>query len=458
MRKHTLCIVALLTVAAGGQHRTTPVREPLRLDDGTPIVAAYFFTHWWEPWKSDDDAILKDLAALRDMGVNTLLLDHEASQACDGDFKYLDRDHRLAKQAGMRILPWLSLKTWSDMTNKDRRGWSHERYGAAVDVTDSGFLPYGTGTLAFGVNYAKDYLARYREDGALLHVERDGERRPVVALAVEAAWQLSSSLDVETRLHFCRWLRAKYTSIDKLNAAWQTDFSDFYDVDPSDSGVFDYEAAYETRDVSPPVLDHVAFRAGIVSDALALQRSMLRQAQPNLLIAAEIPYHFGDEHPHAWRYTLNCASVSRMVDYADIVFLRSSGVLSPNARKAVGDYIDRTGKKVVMTYRISPMQGPGDPAVADGEAAALWAREAAAYSNGLGYYSWNEMVDVHIAMHTHESVPEDTFVHISAAEFERLCARVAAINQEYLGIYKSRLQEVAVPPSPIQDQGLRVLD
>ena len=97
------------TLAAEGQ------RGPLRLPDGQPFVGVYFFPHWWQPWKGDDKAIVNDLRRLRTMGVNTVLLDHEWSQALDRKWHWLDRSHRLAKETGMVIVPWLSLKSWSDV-------------------------------------------------------------------------------------------------------------------------------------------------------------------------------------------------------------------------------------------------------------------------------------------------------------------------------------------------------
>jgi len=414
------------------------VREPLRLANGEPIVAIYFFPHWWEPWKSDDEAVLTDLNRLREMGVNTILVDHEASQALDGDFKYLDRGHRLAKQAGMQIVPWLSLKTWSDMITEGRRDWSRERYGAAVDVTEHGYLPYGPGTIEFGIQYATDYLERYEQDGALLHVRRDGNVCPVVALTVEASWRAQQSLDPETRSRFQAWVKDKYQGIEQLNAAWSTEFDHFAGIDPADETTFDYAAASDgnTRKLSPPIADHIDFRAEIVSDALARQRARLRVRFPNLLVMAEIPYHFADEHPHAWGYTVVHASTTQMAEYADIILLRSSGVLTERARRAVGEYIDRTGKPVVMTFRISPGQGPGHPRLSDADVATQYAHEAAAFCSGIGYYSWNEMVDVHMAMHHESTQPKDTMVKVDAPDHERLCRRVHAINHTYLGIYR----------------------
>ena len=90
--------------------------EPLRLADGRPWVAVYYFGHWWEPWMSDDDAIRRDFRQLREMGVSVLGLDHEWSQAVVNDWGLLDREHRLAQEAGLQIIPWLSLKVWSHLS------------------------------------------------------------------------------------------------------------------------------------------------------------------------------------------------------------------------------------------------------------------------------------------------------------------------------------------------------
>ena len=94
--------------------------SPLRLANDEPLVCIYYFPHWWEPWKSSDEAVLRDLRRLRGAGFNTLLLDHEWSQAIDGNWRWLDRSHRLAAQAGMKILPWLSAKSWGDVSPGDR--------------------------------------------------------------------------------------------------------------------------------------------------------------------------------------------------------------------------------------------------------------------------------------------------------------------------------------------------
>jgi hypothetical protein len=133
---------------------------PLRLPDGQPLVCMYYFTHWWEPWKSDDSAILGDFQQLRSMGVNTVLLDQEWSQTIDGDWKWLDRDFRLAEQAGVKIVPWLSLKTWSDISPGHREQLAKEwfgvdmRYGTTQDGKQTAPLIYDESVLLAGSQYA----------------------------------------------------------------------------------------------------------------------------------------------------------------------------------------------------------------------------------------------------------------------------------------------------------------
>jgi len=433
-----------------------PVQKPLVLSNGEPMVAIYYFTHWWEPWKSSDEAIYDDFVKMRKMGVNTLLLDSEASQAMDGDFRLLDRGHEQAMRTGMTILPWLSLKTWSDMTSEGRRAWSMERYGAAVDVTENGFLPYGPGTIDFGVAYAKDYLSRYK-DQALLHVMKDGRECPVIALTVEASWKTAQSLDPETRMHFCRWLRIKYGSLEDLNRAWGTKFEDLLEIDPADQKIFDYDAAgdREKRDISKPVRDHISFRAQIVSDALAAMRARLRKEYPNLLIAAEIPYQLATDHPHAWGYTVNCASILEMVEYADIVMVRTTGRLSDRSRQAAADFIKETGKSFIFLHRIAPQQGPGDSKMKKGDTVELFATEAAAFASGIGYYSWNEMGDVHMFTNSLTNVSA-TICEVDEKQFDDMCSRVDGINKAFWKIHRKGLKEIQVPAA-IPDGGLPVI-
>jgi len=110
-----ICIAFLATAAS-----QATATEPLRLANGEPMVCIYYFDHWWEPWRSDDNAVLDDLRRLRKMGFSTLLVDHEWTQAIDNDWRWLDRTFGLADQAGMYVVPWLSVKTLCDVDPGNR--------------------------------------------------------------------------------------------------------------------------------------------------------------------------------------------------------------------------------------------------------------------------------------------------------------------------------------------------
>jgi len=180
------CLSAVCAAAALPAHGA-PL--PLTLEGGSPLVGVYFFTHWWEPWKSSDDAIVKDLKRLKSMGFNTIFLDHEWSQMIDGDWKLLDRGHRLAKQEGMQILPWLSIKAGSDLGSPDRRARVKRMYGVDIrmgvagDGSEDRTKPYDEAVVEAGARYCLDYLERYLQGGALLSVMVDGKPRPVVRIS-----------------------------------------------------------------------------------------------------------------------------------------------------------------------------------------------------------------------------------------------------------------------------------
>ncbi|MBO4548620.1 MAG: hypothetical protein J5758_05320, partial [Abditibacteriota bacterium] len=90
-----IAILAAGAAAAAGRDTT------LRTRDGSPLCGFYYFTHWWEPWHSDDARVMSDLREIRAMGCNTIFLDSEWSQMIDRDWFWLDRGHRLAKEAGL---------------------------------------------------------------------------------------------------------------------------------------------------------------------------------------------------------------------------------------------------------------------------------------------------------------------------------------------------------------------
>lgn len=431
------------------------VQQPLRLADGAPLVCIYYFGHWWEPWKSDDHRILDDFQRLKELGFNTICVDHEWSQAIDGDWRWLDREHRLAKQAGLQIIPWLSLKTWSDMSSAARRSLVKDWFGVelALGVNQDGepsvVQPYDEATITAGAGYAARYLERYGKDGALLHVRWRGAVRPVIALTVELAWSGPSSFDERTNAMFREWLQTRYgNDIGPLNESWQTEYRGFEDIDPRDKTIFDYDGHVRRLQTGEPrdeqgrevdrhpqaVEDHVEFRSQTISDSLGKMKARLARTHPGVVHLAEIPYEPLCEHPHAKAYRVAYGANMSTADYADVLLVRNSGTGSDKSFEALRERSRRTGQKVIMTFRIGRAQGPGRTDISEEEALRLFADRTAEYCHGLGYYSWNEMVDVHVAAPGPGS-PKNN-VTVSERDSKRLQGRMDTINRRYVELVR----------------------
>jgi len=408
--------------------------EPLRLADGRPFVCVYYFGHWWEPWKSDDETIRRDFARLKAMGVSVLGVDHEWSQAIDGDWKWLSREHRLAKEAGLQILPWLSLKVWSDLSNEHRMGLMKEWYGVDLklgELQDGSPGPvqvWDEATIRGGALYAAEYIDRYGEE-ALLHVDWRGESRPVVALSVELAWQ--GGFDAETTKRFVEWLRKRYGTVADLNAAWGTGLAAFEAVDPKDTGVFDY-AHLQSGEAKHPdaVEDHIEFRSQVISESLGKQAELLRQRHPSVLILAELPYQFASNHPHAEGYRIGYAANPSCTRSADILFFRCTGPLNQEEADFLLAWTAETGQPAILTYRTYSDWCNERSAEDTQRNADLYAGQAARYGSGFGFYSWNEMVDTHVAPSRAEDMNNPGA--LAPEQSERSVAPMGAMIGRYL--------------------------
>ncbi|MHB0998581.1 MAG: beta-galactosidase [Armatimonadota bacterium] len=379
--------------------------DAIRLADGKPLIGVYFFTHWWEPWRSSDDKIVDDLNKLKDRGFNTIFLDSEWSQMIDGNWKLLDRGHKLAKQAGVQILPWLSLKAWVDIgVSKDRIELIKKMYGVDMtpginpDGTPGRTKPYDPAVIEAGYQYCSDYIDRYARDGALLHVMWEGKLRPVVALSVELEW--SGSSDPLTQQMFRLWARAKYgNQISKLNKAWKTSFTGFEQIDMDDKSTFDLAAYNDGKSKHPNAAeDHVEFRSQVTDISLGEIKRRLLQKYPDLLIASELPYQIDAAHPHAKGYRIFAGANPSASQHAEILMLRATDTLSAAEEKAILNHKKRTGQKIILAYRTYSFWGPS---ILDGTSSyakmnSQYAEQAARVADGLGFYSWNEMVDTHI--------------------------------------------------------------
>ncbi len=451
-----VCAVMALAVSASCQMAMgagNGGESPLRLPDGEPLAGVYFFPHWWQPWKGDDQAILRDMTRLRHMHVNTLLIDHEWSQALDRDWHWLDRSHRLAKQTGTKIVPWLSLKSWADV-NWGRRlaakRWYDEDivYGLNQDGGRAAPLIWHPSTISFGAKYATAYIDRYLENGAILHLRWEGKDRPVVCLGVEAAW--AGSFDEQSNLMFCQWLRGRYKDIKALNEAWGTVYGGFLHVDPRDAKIFDYAAHPKGKAKHPQAVeDHVAFRSKVVSDSLAAMAKRVRQKHPDVLFMAEIPYQYGSTHPHAVGYRIGYAANPESCDHADIVLFRATGPLNDQEIETLRKHRARTGQKFVLAFRTYSHWGnPRSPAELE-RFVAQRAEQAASLFNGLGFYSWNEMVDVHVAhspqMANASLGPEAKRSAFPPEKSERAIKVLQAITQRYRQLVGARTKPMKHP-------------
>lgn len=409
--------------------------EPVRLPDGEPLVCIYYFGHWWEPWRTSDQAVADDLQMLRGMGVNTVCLDHEWSQAIAGDWRWLDREHRLAKQAGMGIIPWLSLKSFGDVALPERLALAEQWYGTRIPVSEdqsgerAGVLIYDQQTIRFGASYALDYLERYRDE-TLLHLRwGEGTARPVICLGVETAWR--GGFDERTNRRFRSYLRQRYGTVEALNDVWGTDYGAFDAIDPRDTRIFDYEGAPDGNAEHPvAVEDHVEFRARMISVGLGAMARRVRQQHPEVLVLAEIPYQYGSEHPHARAYRITYGANPSANGYADIVLFRCTGPLNAAEIEALKQARERTGQRFILTYRTySDWDIPAGTDEFD-RAVRTYARQAAALAGGFGLYSWNEMVDTHVA-YAPDPPRENGWTQERA---ERATGLLAAMVERYRGL------------------------
>lgn len=410
--------------------------EPLRLADARPFVCVYYFGHWWEPWKSDDDIIRRDFRVLREMGVSVLGVDHEWSQAIDGDWKWLDREHRLAKEAGLQILPWLSLKVWSDLSSEQRMALMKEWYGVDLklgekqDGSPGPVQIWDEETMKAGAAYAAEYVDRY-QDQSLLHLDWSGESRPVVALSVELAW--SGGFDAQTTERFRVWLRHRYQTLTAINEAWGTGYAGVYRIDPKDTEVFDY-AHLQSGEAKHPqaVEDHIEFRAQTISESLGRQAELLRKTHPDVLILAELPYQFASRHPHAEGYRIAYAANPSCTRSADLLWFRCTGPLSQNEAEFLGEWTADTGQPAVLTYRTYSDWGNERSDGETAQSAELYAGQAARWANGFGFYSWNEMVDTHVAPSQAEDMNQRGA--LTAEQSRRGIALMRAMLEQYLRI------------------------
>ncbi len=429
-----MLLFALTACAAWAADRDTT----LRTRDGSPLCGFYYFTHWWEPWRSDDARVLADLKEQKAMGCNVIFLDSEWSQMIDRDWFWLDRGHRLAKEAGLEILPWLSLKEWIDLGGENRVQLIKEMYGVDLktgvdyDGKPNRIIPYDPATIEAGYRYCVDYLERYLKDGVILHVKDGGKLKPVVAITVELEW--SGSNDEETNKRFRKYLKDKYSYTSRLNKAWGTKLGSIDEVELMDPRLFDIEGCSAGKaKLTRAVEDQIAFRAKVQNDAMAEIKRRLKLKYPDLLIATELPHEMFTDHPAERSYRINGAATPETTLHADITVLRCTGLLTQKTEDALIKWQKDTGQRLVITYRTyrgkekAVMEGRDTDYFRIGE-------QAARIGDGFGFYSWNEMVDTHIAAEPDPEHPYGKFEIFTPEESEAWKALASQQLRNYRSI------------------------
>lgn len=382
-----LLVCVAINAACAGK---ISLRDPIRLADDQVLRAIYYYPHWSDPWKSDDAAVTGDLRTMKELGFNTICVDHEVSQAIDREWYWLDREYKLAGQGSIRVLPWLQLQAvdrvalmkFSRLQLKQAVNQDRQPEEDSIVFRDGEFKH----ALA---HYISVYLDRYGNDPALLRIKDGrGKIRPVVGLVVEAGWRNTSGLplsfDEETNAYFRKWMRATYHDLNHLNTKWGTNYASFDEIDPCDKTIFDY--AFADKDNMPvAVREHTHFRARLINDALKDVARDVRRRHKDVLFVAEVAYPFSADDPNASVYRWNSANEYKSVEFADIIFIRTLGSTSSGELQKEQELMMLNGKRVVLAYRLS-----GDVQPAGAVALAL---DCATCANGLGYYNWNETTD-----------------------------------------------------------------
>ena len=389
-----ICLL-LISIAVNAFAARINLKDPIKLADDQTLRAIYYFPHWWDPWKSDDAVVTADLRKMKEIGFNTVCVDHEVSQAIDRDWYWLDREYKLAAAEKLAVLPWLQLQC---VDRKALMKFSHLELKAAVNQDkqpEDDFANFRDGEFKRALtHYISVYLDRYGNDPALMRI-RDGKKlRPVIGIVVEAGWRNGNgqplSFDEDTNAYFRKWMKASYHDLAQLNSKWGTSYKSFDEIDPCDKTIFNY--AFEDRaNVPMAIREHTHFRARMISDMLAAVAQEVKKKHKDALFVAEVAYPFSSDDPNASVYHWNSANEYKTVDFADIILVRTLGNTSTGRLAKEQELMMLNGKRVILAYRLFDDSSPG-------KAVAL-ALDCAMSSNGLAYYNWNETKDTSSAIY-----------------------------------------------------------
>ncbi len=383
-----ICLLLILGVLGSAFAAKIGLRDPIRTNEGQTLKAVYYFPHWWDPWKTDDAVVSGDLKKMKEIGFNTVCLDHEVSQAVDRDFYWLDREYKLAGQEKMFILPWLQLQS---MDRNALVKFSHMTLKPAVDQDkkqQDDSVVYGDPEFRHAlILYINAYLDRYVKDPSILKIKDGKTDKVVVGLMLETGWRtgdgLPLSFDDDTNAYFRKWMKSSYYDIKQLNKKWGTTYASFNDIDPCDKKIFDY-LFLDRQNPPMAVKEHVKFRARVMKETFDEVMKEVRKRHKDVLFVAETAYPFDAADVSADSYRWNNANDPLALSAADIVFVRMlAGPTYAQGSKEIANQVG--GKRTVLAYRMTADVQPSE--------AVNLALDCAMNSNGFAYYNWNEAAD-----------------------------------------------------------------
>jgi hypothetical protein len=119
------------------------------------------------------------------------------------------------------------------------------------------------------------------------------------------------------------------------------------------------------------------------------------------------------------------------------VLFRCTGPLSASEARSLERHRQRTGQRFVLTYRTYSDWDVSPASEAFRQSVQLYAGQAAALGDGFGFYSFNEMVDTHVAYSPAMSAKEQP--GWSPERAQRAIGLVEAMVAQYR-------RQVAAPP------------
>jgi len=445
-----ILVLLLISIATGALAARVNLKDPIKLADDQTLRAVYYYPHWWDPWKSDDAAVTADLKKMKEIGLNTICVDHEVSQAIDRDWYWLDREYKLAAAEKMCVLPWLQLQC---VDRKALMAFSGLELKAAVNQdgqAENDFCDYRDGEFKRALaHYIDVYLDRYENDPALLRMKDRGKLKPVVGVVVEAGWRNADgrplSFDDDTNAYFRKWMKSSHHDLAQLNSKWGTNYKSFDEIDPRDKTIFDYGFP-DKANMPMAVREHAHFRARMISDMLSSVASEVRKKHKDVLLAAEVAYPFSSDDPNASAYHWNSANEYKSVEFADVIIIRTMGDTCVGQAAKDNDIIMLNGKKLVLAYRLFD-DTTSSRAVALG-------MDCAMSCNGLVYYNWNETKDTSSSVY--DSPAKQSLVQLLTTTYDMLYntdkrhEMVTAVSQPKPKVVEPAPVMSPVSPAPVE--------